>query len=194
MPNRSWAYYNVISQIFISFAGDFMEISLSQQIDTIVNTHHAYVRAALSPILHGVDSQVRAHAGDARWQKLQEDFLALRQELEIHLAKEEAMVFPSFRHLEACEKGEAVLDLKKHDIRQSLDQMEYEHGATDEYLDALDQDMAAIGEDSQNRDVFTRLRELGADLEEHIRKEETELFPAARAIYYTLTRNLIREE
>lgn len=171
-----------------------MESSLSQQIDTIVNTHHAYVRAALSPILHGVDGQVRAHTGDRRWQKLQEDFMALRQELEIHLAKEEAMVFPAFRHLEACEQGSAVLDLKKYDIRQSLDQMEYEHGATDEYLEALNQDMRAIGESGENQGVFRRLRELSDDLQEHIRKEETELFPAARAIYYRLTENLLREE
>lgn len=180
--------------IIIITKGGGLDKTISELIEEIVSTHHAYVRKALSLILHELDGLSKTHRDDTDWQRLHEDFMALRNELEIHLAKEEAMVFPSFKHLEACEKGEAVLDLKKHDIRESLNQMEYEHDATAEYLDAIETDMSQIGPSSENQNLFGQLKALQADLTEHIKKEEYLLFPAARSVYYTLTQNLMREE
>ena len=169
-------------------------MTISEWIENIVTTHHAFLKEELPRLRILLEKETGKHEQDSSWNLLIKNFLGLKHELEIHLAKEEMMVFPSFRHLEECSAAGTLPDLKRYDIRESLSQMQYEHDATHDYLEVISKAAADARLKTEHRDLFERLQRLKKDLEEHIEKEEKSLFPAAQFLYAELTQNLLREE
>jgi len=169
-------------------------MSTEQRIDEIVKTHHAYLRREL-PIL---GEMMKAHQAqidqDPDWQKLNTTFLDLRRELELHIMKEEVMLFPSILHIENAAIKKERPDLARHDIREALDQNELEHDSTTQQLEVLSECMRKLVESPQNQALFQGLEDLRKDLEEHIRKEDKELFPEARYYYSIATEGMLKEE
>ena len=168
-------------------------MTISEWVEHITGTHHALLKRELPRLRIDLDAAAQGRREPA-WAVLAENFRNLKHELEIHLSKEEMMVFPSFRHLEECRVLGQAPDLKRYDIRESLNQMEYEHDATKDFIRGMEGAMVDITDDCRGGALFERMRALCRDLEEHIEKEERGLFPEARFIYSELTKSILREE
>lgn len=168
-------------------------MGVQDNINDIVDKHHAYLKYIL-PELTELINQAWDKAGQkGEWEELRKVFLDLKNELQAHMLKEEMMLFPSIRHIEESVIKKEKPDLTRHDIRESLEQMEYEHDATEDFLSRIAGLKQKIGSESEP-EVMKNLDELARDLEVHIKKEETGLFPEARSLYSKATQGMLREE
>ncbi len=151
-------------------------------LDHIVATHHAFTKNAL-PALWNLLREVIQKFGDRRPElhEVAKIVAPLFTELGEHLQKEEQILFPRLRQIEAePEKG--------HEIPESpMRVMEEEHDqARDSFrkLRQLTNDFRAPEEASDAyRSLYAGLAELGRDLQLHIHLENNILHPRARAAY-----------
>jgi regulator of cell morphogenesis and NO signaling len=141
----------------------------------ILDTHHAYVRRAMPDISAQL---VDWRARDQSVEPLAREFAALCEELALHMMKEEQILFPSISRFEATgAAGGCGLD-------GPIAQMEFEHTRANRSLEQIrtfsekisSERGAALGD--SERAALNALDEFRADLVEHIRKEEEDLFPA----------------
>ncbi|NSW54284.1 MAG: iron-sulfur cluster repair di-iron protein [Anaerolineae bacterium] len=152
--------------------------TLTELADHIEQTHHAYLRAELPRLGEVAARVVRAHGSkDARLQQVQETLGQLALELEAHMAKEERILFPIIRQMEAGPHAPAGA------INGPIRQMELEHQQAGDGLDNLRRlsDGFALPEWACNtyRALMTGLQQLENDLHQHIHKENNILFPRA---------------
>ncbi len=165
---------------------DWQNAHLDSLIDHILTRHHAYLKTELprlSGMLRKVAEAHGARHGDSLV-PLGATFEALKDELESHLMKEEMVLFPLMRRLEAAsEAGAAPAPSHCGSIANPIRVMEHEHdsaGRALEQMRAVTGDYAAP-EDACNtyRALFGGLKELEADLHQHIHLENNILFPRA---------------
>ena len=152
---------------------DWTRMPLNELCDHIVSVHHDHLREEL-PRLDGLlEKVVRAH-GDERPElaELRDTFVALRSELEQHIATEETQLFPLVRH-----GG-------PYDVDQ-VAALEHDHewaGAALAKLrdlsDGYDLDRALC---NTHRATLDGLRKLELELHQHIHEENNVLFPRALA-------------
>lgn len=165
---------------------DWREVTLTELVDHIENTHHVYMKSAL-PRLADTFVKVRnAHGSrhDGMLQPLQATFGDLRAEIEMHLMKEEQVLFPYIRQMEASVKQTGrVPPMHCGTVQNPIRQMELEH---DNAGEALARMRSITGDYALPEDacptfaaLFAGLRELEADLHEHIHLENNILFPRA---------------
>ena len=156
---------------------DWTDASLGALIDHIVSTHHALLRRELPRLEQLLTRVTQAHGASHAWLRpTLETFLALKDDLDDHMASEEERVFPSIRSLE--ENGSPSLD------RAGLEQMIEEH---DEAGAALEQLRELTGGYTPPEDACPKFRaamdgldELEANMHQHVHKENNILFPRAR--------------
>lgn len=160
---------------------DVDSMSLTDLANHIEATHHAYLRGMFPHLDDLTEKVVRAHASkDIHLYQIRAAFLALRAELELHMAKEERILFPMVRQLDTA------LSLPRFhfgSIANPIQQMECEHDRASDLL----------GEMRSASDVFVApewacetylamldgLKQLEADMFQHIHKENNVLFPRA---------------
>jgi regulator of cell morphogenesis and NO signaling len=156
----------------------------AELVDHIESTHHAYLHAELPRLVALAEKVEGVHGGRhpelARVAELTE---ALRLDLEPHLAKEEAVLFPMIRQLAA---GDAASGLHCGGIANPIRVMLAEHDRTGELLSELDQ---ATGGHRPPGDACTSYRmlyeglaQVAADTHLHVHKENDVLFPAVLAL------------
>lgn len=145
---------------------------LEALIDHILEHHHAYLRAEF-PRLRSRMAAVRAAHGEregARLEELDRVLADLQQELEMHMHKEEFILFPAIR------RGEPW-------IRQPIAVMEMEHASAGEALASLRRITAGYQPPEHAcatyRALYAGLEELEKDLHVHIHLENNILFPRA---------------
>src|ERR1022692_3768757 len=154
-------------------APDWQTASLTDLIDHILTTHHAWLKTEL-PRLSRLQQKVTAAHGAAHADSLLplgETLEALRQELEAHMMKEEMVLFPMIR------AGSAS-------VANPIRCMEHEHDSAGRALERM---RAVTGNytlpaDACNsyRALFAGLQEFEADLHQHIHLENNILFPRAK--------------
>lgn len=145
---------------------------LPELIDHILERHHAYLRAEF-PRLRKRMAAVRAAHGErdgARLEELDGVLASLQLELEMHMHKEEFILFPAIR------RGEPW-------IRQPIAVMEMEHESAGEALASLRRITAGYQPPEHAcatyRALYAGLEELEKDLHVHIHLENNILFPRA---------------
>ena len=159
---------------------------LDRLVDHIVETNHAYVRAAMPRIARQLAKVVELHA--ARHPELSsaaESFGALQQELPQHLLKEERILFPYVRALVAASAGAPRPSMPFGTIENPIRMMEREHRDAVDELNLLRQvtDGFAVPEDCATyRSCFAELAQFERDLRRHIHLENNVLFPRAIAL------------
>jgi regulator of cell morphogenesis and NO signaling len=120
---------------------------------------------------------------------LRETFAGLRQELEAHLIKEEWVLFPLVKQLEAAR---VAFPTHCGTVNNPIRVMEHEHetaGAALERLGALTGGYRApVDGCASLRALYQGLAGLEADLRRHIHKENNILFPRAAALEAALPR------
>lgn len=161
-------------------AVDAAAMSLTELADHIERTHHAYLRAELPRIERLAERVAVAHqARDGRVLAIRDTVRALAAELLSHLLKEERILFPLVRALEA---GEAP-SLHGWALAGPVQQMELEHGDAGDGLARLREltDGYAIPAWACNthRALLDALARLERDTHQHIHKENNVLFPRA---------------
>ena len=163
---------------------DVLTMTLTELVDHLVSTHHAYMRHALPRLAGLADKVTAAHGATHDHLQSMRDVLAgLTAEIERHLDKEEQVLFPAVRALEAAQGAASVPgDRLLNPIRV----MRHEH---DQAGDALAQLRSLSGgylapaDGCQTLDAYyAGLQDLERDLHRHIHKENNVLFPRALAL------------
>ena len=162
---------------------DARSMTLTELADHIVATHHAYLRNELPRIDHLVGRVTNAH-GQKHPEVLQVAaiFASLAEEMNSHMAKEERILFPAIRNLDAT--GDAQFHCGT--LSGPIGVMEAEH---DSAGDALAQFRELTRDYSTPPDVcntyralMDALRDLEEDMHQHVHKENNVLFPRALAM------------
>lgn len=160
---------------------DWTAASMTQLIDHIVETHHAWLKEELPRLTGLIEKVVGRHGGrDARLSQVKAVFQALREELEMHLMKEERVLFPAVREME---RHNAPPSLGCGFLSGPVSVMEAEHEGAGAALVQLRNltDQYAPPESACNtyRAMLDGLQALETDLHIHIHKENNILFPRA---------------
>lgn len=161
---------------------DWSSAPLSDLIDHILLKHHAYLRRELPRLSDMAKKVVRAHGERFPWVLECEKVLAeLRAELESHMMKEEQLLFPMIRELEAADAPPAF---HCGNLRNPITVMEHEHDNAGNALAQLRSLSHGFTppEDACNtfRAWLDGLAELESDLHKHIHEENNILFSRAQ--------------
>lgn len=162
---------------------DWSGAPLTELLDNIIAEHHEYLREELprlSRLLHKLASN---HADrDPALPEIESVYTGLRQELELHLAKEEQILFPMIREIEA---GNVRAASHCGSVRNPIFVMEREHDGARKALASLraltNGYTAPEWACNTHRAVIESLDTLEQDLNRHIFKEDVVLFPQAIA-------------
>ena len=163
---------------------DYSRLSLCALADHIEQTHHAYLKSEL-PRLEFLVNKVAARHGEHRPQlvELAHVFNAFKAELESHMQKEEAVLFPICRQLK---RAEAAQRFHCGSVQNPIAVMVQEHEDAGEALRRMREltDDFTPPADACNtyRALFASLKELEFDMHRHVHKENSILFPKAAEI------------
>jgi regulator of cell morphogenesis and NO signaling len=159
-------------------AASWTDLDPAALADDILATHHAYLHEEL-PLLEALAAKVVTVHGERHPElhEVQRLLVAVRDDLEPHLAKEERVLFPAVHALAAGRR-----DFPFGSVENPIRMMDVEHdraggllaelrAATHDYL--VPDDACA-----SYRSLYERLAELEHDTHVHIHKENHVLFPA----------------
>lgn len=162
---------------------DAAAMSLTDLANHIEQTHHAWLKEEL-PRLEFLTSKVARVHGDAdgRLLEIYRIFQEFAADLSHHMAKEETILFPIIRKLEASDTPQAF---HCGSIANPIQQMEHEHHDAG---DALEQFRALTDEYTPPdwacntyRAMIDALAQLERNMHQHVHKEDNVLFPRALA-------------
>ncbi|MDR3698475.1 MAG: iron-sulfur cluster repair di-iron protein [Candidatus Sulfopaludibacter sp.] len=170
-------------------ARDWRTAPLDELVKHIVATHHAYLKLDLPVLGHRLDKVVSVHgARDPEvLPRMAEVFAALRAELEMHLHKEEAILFPFIEQYGRAEvQGRPMPPVPFGSIANPIAMMEREHVKAGDGLSEIrtltnDFNLPSYA-CSTVRALYEGLQVLEADLHVHIHLENNILFPRAIAL------------
>jgi regulator of cell morphogenesis and NO signaling len=154
---------------------------LGELVDHLVATHHVFTRDAVARLVPLAARVARVHgAAHPELADVERHTVALADDLIPHLQKEELVLFPYARALEAPGAAPAA---PFGSIVRPIACMRDEH----EHVDALLRELRRVtsgyalpeGACGSYRALFAGLAELEADLHQHIHLENNVLFPAA---------------
>jgi regulator of cell morphogenesis and NO signaling len=164
-------------------------------IDYIVNNHHRYVDKML-PVIYMHSQKVAEKHGANHNETLEiaELFTSIKNELEVHMQKEERMLFPYIKHMLKMEQsGEEVPFPPFGSVENPVRMMELEHEAAGKQVEQINllSSNYLPPEDgcTTYRVLYQELKEFENDLHMHIHLENNILFPRAVELEKKLTAN-----
>jgi regulator of cell morphogenesis and NO signaling len=163
---------------------DWIAMSAGELADHIVESHHVYLRQELPRLSELIDKVVAAHsARHPELVTLCNTFSELRQELELHMIKEERVLFPLVKQLEAAR---APFAIHCGTVENPIRVMEHEHetvGSALQRIRELTHNYQAPADGCASfKALYDGLASLESDLHRHIHKENNILFPKAAAL------------
>jgi len=185
-PEAVAAEIEAAASLALPPARDWMRASLDELIVHILSTHHEYLRAELPALEQRLAKTLEAHAANhgERLRALQEVYSGLQEELYAHLHKEEIILFPAIRELEAAHgEDRRPAPTPFGSLQNPIRVMRHEH---DNAAKALERMRDLTGCYTPPPDacasyeaLLAGLRRLDADLRQHIHLENNVLFPRA---------------
>ena len=157
-------------------------MTLTQVVENIETSHHAYLRETLPVIAQLIDRVVDVHgADDERLADMQTLFEKIAGDLENHMLHEEEALFPMVRDME---KDGAIKPTRCGDaVGGPIACMENDHIAVREELGRLREltDDYAVPQNAcmTYRKMLEQLTRFADDMAVHIHKEDEVLFPGA---------------
>jgi regulator of cell morphogenesis and NO signaling len=156
-------------------------MSLIELAEHIEETHHAYLREELPRLEFMTEKVSRVHGDkEPRLLRVREAFVALKAELEPHMMKEERVLFPIIRELEASASRP---EFHCGSVANPIRQMEHEHDQAGDALaiirEATDDFLPPEWACNTYRAMLDSLEKLEADMHQHVHKENNVLFPKA---------------
>jgi regulator of cell morphogenesis and NO signaling len=166
---------------------DWRELSLASLIDHIVSKHHAYCRREcqrLEPLLAKVMAKHAERYPEL--ERVQALFAALSRELNLHLNKEEGMLFPCIVRLEEVAVKSALTRSPFGSVQNPVRMMIHEHDNAGHLINGIRGLTARFTAppDACNsfRALYQGLEAFAADLHQHVHLENNVLFPRAIAL------------
>jgi len=161
---------------------DWTERPLTELCDNIVRTHHDYLRCELPRLTAMIDKVLAAHGTThPELAEVRATFACLRAELEPHMMKEECVLFPSIRYLEA--NGGQTAQFPFGSLANPIRVMVSEHDHAADALERLRELTAGYvpptGACNTYRAMLEGLGTLERDMHRHVHKENSILFPRA---------------
>lgn len=146
--------------------------------DYIVANHHTYVRHAIEELEPLLDKVCDRHGDEClELMNIRTNFIELAEELISHMHKEELVLFPAIKRIEASGQVQAGISSA---LETPIDVMEHEHNVAGDLLKQL----RALSSNYTPPDfacptfriTYQRLREFDNDLTRHIHLENNILF------------------
>jgi len=166
-------------------ARDWRAVSLNDLITHINNTHHVFTREELDRIEPLLAKVTRVY-GERRPElaRIEAIFLELKQELLLHMMKEEQVLFPYVRQLELAVAGVAAPPAGCFGtVQNPVRMMMMEHDAAGEMLRELRELSNNFTPPADAcvsyQTLYAALEGLEKDLHQHIHLENNILFPGA---------------
>jgi len=155
--------------------------TLTELCDHVEQTHHNYLRQELPRLSELIEKVASVHGErNPNLHRVNEAFCSLRNELEPHMVKEEQILFPAVRLMEA---SKVLPQFHFGTIENPIRMMEHEHDLAGRLLIHIQNLLNGFQppEDACNsyRAMLKGLEELEADLHSHIHKENHILFSRA---------------
>ncbi len=170
----------------------FDKLTLQQLSDYIVDTHHAYVRKE-SVQLFAYLQKVATRHGERHPElyKIFELFASVKEELDMHMQKEEMILFPRFKELEKfAEEEPGKLNINIAYLQSPISVMEQEHDHAGTLLEEI---RNLSGNYTPPADActtytlsFAALQAFELDLHQHVHLENNILFPKTLALFRSL--------
>ena len=164
-------------------------------VDYIINNHHQYVRRMIPVITLHADKVASVHGKNhPETIQIADLFLAVREELEMHMMKEERILFPQIKQMVLNQKENSqFLPLPFGTIQNPIRMMEYEHTSAGDALYQI-RDLSnnySHPEDACNtfKALYSELKEFEEDLHKHIHLENNILFPKSIELENQLSHN-----
>ena len=165
---------------------DWRSAPLAELADHIVKRHHTYLRSTLPSVSDKLGKVIEAH-GDrhgALLGRLREIVVGLTAELTQHMMKEEMVLFPLVKNMEAAERNETAPPIAPGgSVNNPIRMMEDEHDNAGRALSRIRHltESYEPPPDACNtfRALYQELEELESDLHCHIHLENNILFPRA---------------
>jgi len=162
--------------------------SLDFLVDYIMNNHHQYVRKMIPIITLHADKVASVHGKNhPETIRIADLFLAVREELEMHMMKEERILFPQIKQMVLTKNANSEFFLPAFGtIQNPIRMMEHEHTSAGDALYQI-RDLSnnySHPDDACNtfKALYSELKEFEEDLHKHIHLENNILFPKSIAL------------
>lgn len=165
---------------------NWTEVPLTELVQHIIDAHHKYLKENL-PRLKSLSDKVynahKQHHGEMI-QELKRALETLRIDIEMHLAKEEQILFPLIKEMEVFANNQGPKPtVHCGSVENPIRQMEAEHDAAGNLLERMRKITSKyrLPDDACEsfKALYDGLKELEKDLHEHIHLENNILFPKA---------------
>jgi regulator of cell morphogenesis and NO signaling len=171
----------------------FEEMTAEQLIGHIMIHHHFYVKQALPRIRQHIEKVAYKHGDKFPYMiKVYENFIAIYEELSIHMDKEEQILFPRIKQIERQIEQQTGAHYTKAYVTAPIHIMEQEHehaGSLMEEIRKLTNNYSIPdGACTTFRVTLAELKEFEEDLHRHVHLENYILFPMAEKMAETLSK------
>jgi regulator of cell morphogenesis and NO signaling len=170
---------------------DFNAWNLSFLSDYIVNVHHAYVKQNM-PVVHELAHKVAERHGQSNPELLQiaDKVDEMISELSVHLKKEEHILFPYIKQLDASKNDGGSAPQSFSSVQQPISVMEHDHDVVGDIAHEINilSGNYTIPSNACNSFslLYKKLEEFENDLHVHIHLENNILFPKAMELEKTI--------
>lgn len=163
---------------------DFNAWELDILVDHIVGVHHVYVKKSIPSIKEFVNRVKMVHGmNKPNVSEISDRFDALAKELEAHMHKEEAILFPYIKALVVAKNSGTTISAPFGTVQNPINMMLAEHDSAGNELEAiqkLTEDYTPPkGACATHKVSYSQLKEFADDLMRHIHLENNILFPKA---------------
>ena len=167
---------------------DFNQMSLTALADYIVRTHHTYVKFNLPQIFQYVAKVAMKHGERFPYMKeVYRLFAEVQEELTQHMLKEERILFPRIKQMEAEGLTQGGIEF----FQGPIDVMEEEHDRAGSLLQQIreltNNYLASEDACTTHRLTLASLQAFEADLHQHVHLENYILFPKTLALFQQLS-------
>jgi len=180
-----------------TLAFPFDKMSLTQLADYIVMTHHTYVKKEAKQILAWLEKVTSKHGSrHSELHRMAALFASVKEEMDLHMEKEELILFPRIKELERMAKeadGKTAIHINY--LLSPITILEKEH----DYAGSLLEEIRILSNDymppedacTTYRLSFAALKTFEADLHQHVHLENNILFPKAIALLRSVKEPLL---
>ena len=160
---------------------DFDKLPLATLADYIVSVHHHYTRQALPQIFYYLQKVSSKH-GERHNElyEIFEKFSELKADMELHMQKEEQVLFPRIKQVEtAAQRGQQGAIIIRMPVNVMEDEHEHAGNLLKEIRDLSNNYNPPPDACTTYRLSFAALKAFEEDLHQHIHLENNILFPRA---------------
>jgi regulator of cell morphogenesis and NO signaling len=162
----------------------FPEMSQAQLVNYIVVNHHYYVKQVMPLIMGHLEKVARKHGAIHQYMKeVRAIFEGIQMEMDLHMQKEELVLFPKIIQAEMDHTSGHLNALAKKDLSAPILMMEKEHEHAGDGMFEIrrltNNYSIPAGACITFRICMAELREFENDLHQHVHLENNILFPRA---------------